>query len=236
MVAQPLGVSATPLNFESWGCTLSLHPGHLTTSAGPDPVLTPWGTLLATDLPDSAPDYNPWSPSSDNFSLKPCSPSRQAYEQRSLSFLCQMDPTSPSQTRFLQASPMGWVPKPLLVAQGVDGAALAPASFLVWWMFPLQSAEHQSGLARSSQFLGEVSSSCQSLPLQASILQHYCSIPSGCAGEGVFGSLAVDCKSAAACAWNQPSNSFLPPAAGDQHLGTPFADRSAACPCPGRKV
>lgn len=121
--------------------------------------------------------------------------------------------------------------------KGVDGAALAPASFLVWWLFPLQSAEQWSRLARAPQPLGEVFSSLQSLPLQASTLQHYFPCPFWVYWLWEF--LTV---------WLQ-AESLLQPVLGTSHptlsyhllqetqqLGTPFADRSATCPCRCRKV
>jgi len=72
--------------------------------------------------------------------------------------------------------------------------------------------------------------------------------PSVCASGGVFCCLAEGCGSTAGCSWNQLSISFsvslifhslLQPSHLLQevlHLGTPFAVRSATCPCFRRKV
>ena len=51
---------------------------------------------------------------------------------------------------------------------------LAPASLLMWWAFSLLSTVWQSSSARAPQASVEVSSSCWSLPLQASIHLWYC--------------------------------------------------------------
>lgn len=69
----------------------------------------------------------------------------------------------------------------------------------------LQSAEQWSSSARAPLALGEASSSCRSLLLEASILLHYWpSCLLHVLGEEL---LAVGWASTAGCAWNELSNS-----------------------------
>lgn len=73
----------------------------------------------------------------------------------------------------------------------------------------LQSAEQWSSSARASLVSGEVSSSCRSLLLEASILLHYWpSCLLHVLGEEL---LAVGWASTAGCAWNVQWSCLIPP-------------------------
>lgn len=110
---------------------------------------------------------------------------------------------------------------------------------MMWWVLHLQSAEWQSGSGRAPQALGEVLSSCRSLPLQASVLLHYCPpLPSVCAGGQFFAVgplqpvLGISYPVPSCPSLMLHSLHLLEEVL---HLSTLSEGRFTACPCPRRK-
>lgn len=110
---------------------------------------------------------------------------------------------------------------------------LTEIQLLHWWDKPFQAAEQWSSFARESQAMGEISSSCRSLPFQATNFWHYCPPFLPFVLVGVV--LAVGWGSTVDCSWNQSSYSLMLCSlltAICCRTSSTWAHQVCPCPCP----